>query len=232
MRTQLFLALALTVAAPAYAATDWKQVEQIFGRPAAEQPGGVHRFSLPRSDLKVTLDGVAIKPALALGSWLAFRRHGRRGHGHGRPGAHRGRGEPGHEQPRRGRHRDHRPAQPPAARQPATMYMHVEGHGDPVKLAQALRLRSSKAKRRGAPAGAAAAQKKSRRSTPLPSSAFSAARAKRAAASISSRSRAPRRSRPAAWKCRLRWAPPSPSTFSRPASGKAAIGRRLRADRQ
>ena len=54
--------------------SDWKQVEQVFGRPAAEQPGGVHRFSLPRSDLKVTLDGIAIKPALALGSWLAFRR--------------------------------------------------------------------------------------------------------------------------------------------------------------
>src|SRR6185312_14795650 len=41
-------------------------------RKGTDQPGGVHKFGLPRSDLKVTVDGVAIKPALALGSWLAF----------------------------------------------------------------------------------------------------------------------------------------------------------------
>src|SRR5215216_5236522 len=73
MRTVLsagVLALSLTTAA--HAEPDWKRVEQVFGRQAAEQPGGVHRFGLPRSDLKVTLDGVAIRPALALGSWLAF----------------------------------------------------------------------------------------------------------------------------------------------------------------
>ena len=38
----------------------------------------------------------------------------------------------------RGRHRDHGATQPPAARQPATFYMHVLGHGDPAKLATAL----------------------------------------------------------------------------------------------
>jgi hypothetical protein len=65
--------LVVALATPVHAEVDWKQVEQIFGRPAAEQPGGVHRFSLPRSDLKVMLDGVAIKPALALGSWLTFK---------------------------------------------------------------------------------------------------------------------------------------------------------------
>src|SRR5215203_7487512 len=73
MRTVLFAgALALSLTTAAHAEPDWKRVEQVFGRQAAEQPGGVHRFSLPRSDLKVTLDGVAIRPALALGSWLAF----------------------------------------------------------------------------------------------------------------------------------------------------------------
>jgi hypothetical protein len=51
---------------------DWSKVEQAFGRKAAAQPGGVHKFGFPRSDLKVTVDGVAIKPSLALGSWLAF----------------------------------------------------------------------------------------------------------------------------------------------------------------
>src|SRR3546814_16538636 len=39
-------------------------------------PGGVYRIGLPRSDLHVVLDGVTLKPALALGSWLAFMPHG------------------------------------------------------------------------------------------------------------------------------------------------------------
>jgi hypothetical protein len=40
------------------------------------QPGDVYKFSFPRSDLKVTLDGVPVKPALALGSWVAFTGNG------------------------------------------------------------------------------------------------------------------------------------------------------------
>ena len=35
--------------------------------------GDVHRYGFPRTDLNVTLDGVAIKPALALGGWVAFK---------------------------------------------------------------------------------------------------------------------------------------------------------------
>jgi Domain of Unknown Function (DUF1259) len=47
-------------------------VDQALGRKGADQPGGVHKYSFPRSDLQVSLDGVAIKPALALGGWVAF----------------------------------------------------------------------------------------------------------------------------------------------------------------
>lgn len=65
------LALSLTVPLPAHAA-DWKKVEEALGAPGSMQPGEVYKFSLPRTDLEVTLEGVAIKPALALGSWLAF----------------------------------------------------------------------------------------------------------------------------------------------------------------
>ena len=54
------------------ASPDWSKVDSAIGRKGTDQPGGVHKFGLPRSDLKVTVDGVAIKPALALGSWLAF----------------------------------------------------------------------------------------------------------------------------------------------------------------
>ena len=61
--------LALSVGA---ADTDWAKVDQALGRKGVESTGGVHKYGFPRSDLKVSVDGVAIKPALALGSWVAF----------------------------------------------------------------------------------------------------------------------------------------------------------------
>ncbi len=51
---------------------DWSKVDQAIGRKGAEQAGGVHKYGFPRSDLNVTVDGVAIKPSLALGGWVAF----------------------------------------------------------------------------------------------------------------------------------------------------------------
>ena len=53
--------------------TDWKDVEEALGRAGSVQPGGVYKVSFPRADLAVTAGGVAIKPALALGSWIAFK---------------------------------------------------------------------------------------------------------------------------------------------------------------
>jgi Domain of Unknown Function (DUF1259) len=50
---------------------DWAKVDAAFGKTASVQ-GDIHRYGIPRSDLQVTLDGVTIKPALALGGWLAF----------------------------------------------------------------------------------------------------------------------------------------------------------------
>src|SRR5213075_1054664 len=66
----------LLVAASPAARTDWKDVEQVLGRAGSLQPGDVYKVSFPRGDLAVTLDGVAIKPALALGSWVAFKETG------------------------------------------------------------------------------------------------------------------------------------------------------------
>src|SRR6266536_5950285 len=57
-------------------ATDWKPVEQALGKAGSMQPGDVYKVSLPRSDLKVTVAGVELKPALALGSWVAFKKTG------------------------------------------------------------------------------------------------------------------------------------------------------------
>lgn len=63
---------AALVSLPARAAEiDWKKVDTALGKTAAVS-GEVHRYGLPRSDLHVTLDGIAIKPALALGGWVAF----------------------------------------------------------------------------------------------------------------------------------------------------------------
>ena len=47
-------------------------VDTILGRAGAMQPGGVYKFSLPRSDLSVSVGDVKLKPALALGSWIGF----------------------------------------------------------------------------------------------------------------------------------------------------------------
>jgi hypothetical protein len=66
-------ALMLLLSAPVPGAeTEWKKVDEALGRQGAMQPGDVYKFSFPRSDLKVILDGVPVKPALALGSWVAF----------------------------------------------------------------------------------------------------------------------------------------------------------------
>lgn len=54
------------------AAHDWSAVDRALGRKGAEQPGGVMKYGFPRSDLKVTVGDVAVRPALALGSWVAF----------------------------------------------------------------------------------------------------------------------------------------------------------------
>jgi hypothetical protein len=51
---------------------DWQKVDDVFGRKPVVS-GDVHRYGFPRTDLTVTLDGVTIKPALALGGWVAFK---------------------------------------------------------------------------------------------------------------------------------------------------------------
>ncbi|MDB5621074.1 DUF1259 domain-containing protein [Tardiphaga sp.] len=50
----------------------WQKVDDVLGRKPAVS-GDVRRYGFPRSDLSVTLDGVTIKPALALGGWVAFK---------------------------------------------------------------------------------------------------------------------------------------------------------------
>lgn len=46
-------------------ATDWRPVDLALGKAGSMQPGDVYKVSLPRSDLKVFVDGVQIKAPLA-----------------------------------------------------------------------------------------------------------------------------------------------------------------------
>src|SRR5450631_716311 len=113
---------------------DWQKVDDAFGRKPAVS-GDVHRYGFPRTDLTVTLDGVTIKPALALGCWIAFKPM------HGEAMA---MGdlvlleseinpvmlkliEGGLEITAVHNHL--------LGASPATFYMHVGGHGDPAKMA-------------------------------------------------------------------------------------------------
>jgi len=73
-RNLALFTLAAAIAFPAFsnaAEIDWNKVDAALGKTATVS-GDVHRYGLPRSDLHVTLDGVTIKPALALGGWVAF----------------------------------------------------------------------------------------------------------------------------------------------------------------
>src|SRR6185437_4246236 len=134
----LLAAAIMTIGATADAQDiDWKKVDTELGRTAALS-GDVHRYGFARSDLHVMLDGVAIKPALALGGWAAFK-------------------------PDHGGvmmmgdivllESEINPVMKAAIENgleitaihnhilradPLTFYMHLSGHGDPVRLASAL----------------------------------------------------------------------------------------------
>ena len=68
----LFVTMLGSIPAIAAPLGNWSKVDQALGRPGKDFPGGVHKFGFPRSDLKVTLDGTPIRAPLALGSWVAF----------------------------------------------------------------------------------------------------------------------------------------------------------------
>ena len=135
------LAILATMSSTAVATDpEWmRSVGDALGKTGTSMPGEVYRVGLPRSDIKATLDGVEIKPALALGSWLAFRKMGNQAMVMGDLVLLTGEVGPvmtkleemGIEVTALHNHL--------LRNEPFTMYMHVFGHGDPVKLATALR---------------------------------------------------------------------------------------------
>ena len=136
---QLFVLCCAALAQTAPAANDWKPVEQALGRPGQLQGDGAYKFGLPRGDLKVTVDGVQVKPTLALGSWIAFSSPGPDAMVMGDLVLTEGEVSPlmlalqkyGLQVTALHNHVLHET--------PRVMYMHIGGHGDAVKLAAALK---------------------------------------------------------------------------------------------
>jgi hypothetical protein len=129
---------------------DWKQVDDVFSRTATVSDG-VHRYGFPRTDLHVKLDGVDIKPALALGGWVAFKPMGQEAMVMGDLVLTESEINPvmkkilddGMEITAIHNHL--------LRASPATFYMHVGGHGDPVKMATTIREALILSKTPGAP---------------------------------------------------------------------------------
>src|SRR5262249_26206678 len=135
------------------------QVGQALGKTGATAPGGIYRVGLPRTDLKVTLDGIELKPGFALGSWLAFEKMGDQGMVMGDLVLTMDEVAPVTTKLAAGGIDVTALHNHLLRNQPFTMYMHVLGHGDPVKLATALRtaLAETKTPLSASPAAPAAA---------------------------------------------------------------------------
>jgi hypothetical protein len=132
--------LGLLVGTPVLAAEEWQQaIASGLGKQGTEMPGGVYRVGLPRTDLEVTLDGVAIKPALALGSWLAFKPMGNEVMVMGDLVLTQEEINPVLTRLEQGGVEITALHNHLLRSSPATMYMHVHGHGEPSKLAATLR---------------------------------------------------------------------------------------------
>jgi len=118
---------------------DWQaRVGAALGKTGAAAPGGIYRVGLPRTDLKVTLDGVELKPGFALGSWLAFEKMGDEGMVMGDLVLTMDEVNPVMTKLAGGGIEITALHNHLLRNQPFTMYMHVQGNGDPVKLAGVL----------------------------------------------------------------------------------------------
>ena len=139
MRITPVVVLAATLSTPVVAATpDWGKVDQTLGRSGAALPGDVHRYGFPRSDLRVTVDGVTLLPAFALGGWLAFKPAGDAAMVMGDLVLTEDEINPVMSKLLSGGIAVTAVHNHLLRAQPATFYMHVDGHGDATALAATL----------------------------------------------------------------------------------------------
>jgi Domain of Unknown Function (DUF1259) len=123
---------------PGATASSWKQVEDAMGRPGQMQPGDVIKFGMPRKDLHVVLDGVDIKPGLALGSWAAFKRDGGGAMVMGDLVLTEDEVEPVMMKLQEGGIHESAVHNHLLGESPRVMYMHIASHGDAVQMAKAI----------------------------------------------------------------------------------------------
>src|SRR3954468_7447986 len=117
---------------------DWQKVDDAFGGKGTVT-GDVHRYGFPRSDLQVTLDGVTIKPSFALGGWAAFKPMGDMAMVMGDLVLLESEINPVMSKLIEGGLEITAVHNHLLRAQPATFYMHIGGHGDPVKMATVLK---------------------------------------------------------------------------------------------
>src|SRR5262252_1435879 len=127
-----------TVAGAHAQAIDWAKIDGILGRTGAVG-GSVHRWGFPRSDLQVTLDGVTIRPSLALGGWIAFQPMGNMAMAMGDLVLLQSEVNPVMAKLIEGGVEVTAVHNHLLRAEPLTFYMHVGGHGDPVKMAETIR---------------------------------------------------------------------------------------------
>jgi hypothetical protein len=133
------LIAAAILATPAIAAEpDWNQVGQALGKSGSVQAGGVYRVGFPRTDLNVSLDGVALRPGFALGGWVAFQPMGAEAMVMGDLVLTQDEVNPVMRKLEEGGVEITAVHNHLLRAEPMTLYMHVQGHGDPVKLAGAI----------------------------------------------------------------------------------------------
>jgi hypothetical protein len=120
------------------AASGWKQVEDAMGRAGQMQPGDAIRFGMPRKDLHVTLDGVDVKPGLALGSWVAFKKDTSGAMVMGDLVLTEDEVEPVMMKLQEGRIHESAVHNHLIGESPHVMYMHIASHGDPVQMAKTI----------------------------------------------------------------------------------------------
>jgi Domain of Unknown Function (DUF1259) len=132
-------AIITSTAVGAHAQTiEWAKIDGIFGRSGAVG-GTVHRYGFPRSDLQVTLDGVTIRPTLALGGWIAFQPMGSAAMAMGDLVLLQTEVNPVMAKLIEGGLEVTAVHNHLLRAEPLTFYMHVGGHGDPVKMAETIR---------------------------------------------------------------------------------------------
>lgn len=117
---------------------DWAAVGHALGRSGKVMAGGVYRVGFPRSDLKVSLDGVALRTGFALGGWVAFLPMGEQAMVMGDLVMTQDEVNPVMRKLEEGGIAITAVHNHLLRAEPMTLYMHIQGHGDPVKLATAI----------------------------------------------------------------------------------------------